>query len=100
MRNVGTSTVRKETTKVPAPPTPMVTAPTIAIIESEATPNTPMTSSKIPNSSSGRTRGCDERLPPARLPSPSPSIKELTTSVTASMFDPKIPNRARCQIIW
>jgi hypothetical protein len=54
----------------------------------EATAKIAVPSSAAAKKATGENRSLLERAPPARLPSPSPSIKALTTIVTDSILIP------------
>ena len=56
--------------------------------EREMAPNIPIPSSMSPKVRRRRTLECVESFPPARLPSPSPSIKTVTMTVTDSILTP------------
>ena len=88
MRRVGIRRRMKAKRPVENVECPAVSAPTRWKIQSEAAPNTPIEISIAPNAANGRILGKEESRPPARLPSPSPSMNTVTIIVTDSMFTP------------
>jgi hypothetical protein len=73
-------------------------APTWSNARREMIPKVAVASSIAANNGNRPTCRRFEIHPPARLPSPRPSMKAETTMVTDSELTPKIRNSARCQV--
>src|SRR5262249_52183013 len=88
IRMVGTSTRANDKRPVWTGGEPAVNVATQRNNGSETAPYAALPTSTAPNTSKSGTNGLFERPPPARLPTPSPSMKALTTTVTDSMLTP------------
>ncbi len=82
MSSVDRTITEKLTEAVSRSDSPAVNSPMRWKSLSETAPKIPVSSSAMANSMTGASRLLLESAPPAKLPSPSPSIKPLTTIVT------------------
>ena len=77
---------------------PIIHSPALSKILSDTTPKAPVINSIAASKGKGGMPGRFDSQPPARLPSPRPSMKAVTTIVTDSILTPKMRNSCRCQV--
>lgn len=77
-----------------------ISAPICSNTLSDMIPKAAVASSIEANKGSRLIARCFETQPPARLPSPSPSMNAATTMVTDSEFTPKMRKSSRCHVSW